>query len=398
MYTLEELQTKTFKELKKIGWQLNLLPAGDRRCRQNWIDAIAGVNPPLLQLLEVSPAAEVESVAEAIDSTSKFGRIVYPKLATEPIALAAEISPSVSFDVDEFQQTHAVEIENYFGSFTEADLPPNRGDNGRDRLESEPKLSQSAIGLTGKTSIAHQLLELFKSSAHIIEDSPAAEIEAEMLKSAIELSSKNLLDAEADRNPTGVTFSDSFLARYSPPRSENIRFQPDADGQLSLLDFEIESADEPPDPDDFDSMLAFRTAYDDWCDRDDESEIEQFEPIEPLYISLASMSEWAPCPDDWYEPETNEIIETVSCTLETVSMPIKSSSTCNFSIPTFDAWCDRPNGKDEPPTAGVGARLPKPKPPSFSPAVVGKGDGVVPARCALLLSGRAPPGGDAMQK
>ena len=35
-----------------------MLPAGDRRCRQNWIDAIAGVNPPLLALLEVEPVAE----------------------------------------------------------------------------------------------------------------------------------------------------------------------------------------------------------------------------------------------------------------------------------------------------------------------------------------------------
>jgi hypothetical protein len=32
MYTLEELQQKSIKELKEIGWQLNVLPAGDRRC------------------------------------------------------------------------------------------------------------------------------------------------------------------------------------------------------------------------------------------------------------------------------------------------------------------------------------------------------------------------------
>jgi hypothetical protein len=32
MYTLEELKQKSLKELKDIGWQLNVLPAGDRRC------------------------------------------------------------------------------------------------------------------------------------------------------------------------------------------------------------------------------------------------------------------------------------------------------------------------------------------------------------------------------
>jgi hypothetical protein len=38
MYTLEELQQKSIKELKEIGWQLNVLPAGDRGCHQSWID------------------------------------------------------------------------------------------------------------------------------------------------------------------------------------------------------------------------------------------------------------------------------------------------------------------------------------------------------------------------
>jgi hypothetical protein len=55
MYTLEQLQHKNIKQLKEIGSQLNVLPASDRRCRQNWINAIVGVNPPLLQLLEASP-------------------------------------------------------------------------------------------------------------------------------------------------------------------------------------------------------------------------------------------------------------------------------------------------------------------------------------------------------
>ena len=69
MYTLLELESKTFGALKKIGYELNVLPAGDQRLRQTWIDAIAGVNPPLLQLLEVSPSASVEQVQTPIIET-----------------------------------------------------------------------------------------------------------------------------------------------------------------------------------------------------------------------------------------------------------------------------------------------------------------------------------------
>ena len=113
MYTLEQLQHKNIKQLKEIGWQINVMPEGDKRCRQNWINAIAGVNPPLLQLLEVSPAASVEQVQAPIIGTvetspgvevepvqeapleSKFGRIVYPRPAQEAIVLAAKNSPGV---------------------------------------------------------------------------------------------------------------------------------------------------------------------------------------------------------------------------------------------------------------------------------------------------------------
>jgi hypothetical protein len=98
MYTLLELESKTFGELKKIGYELNVLPAGDRRCRNSWIDAIAGVNPPLLQLLEASPAASVDPAQEPIEVQaqepieSKFCRIVYPRPAQEAIAQASENS------------------------------------------------------------------------------------------------------------------------------------------------------------------------------------------------------------------------------------------------------------------------------------------------------------------
>ncbi len=43
MYTLEQLEQKNIKQLKEIGHQLNVFPASDRRCRQNWIDAIINV-------------------------------------------------------------------------------------------------------------------------------------------------------------------------------------------------------------------------------------------------------------------------------------------------------------------------------------------------------------------
>ncbi|MEG3845240.1 hypothetical protein QT986_34030, partial [Microcoleus sp. herbarium14] len=105
----------------------------------------------------------------------------------------------------------------------------------------------------------------------------------------------------------------------------------------------------------------------------------------------------APCPLEWYEPDTS--IEP-SSVLELSPATIESSDTSNFSIPTFDAWCDRPNGNEEPPTAGVGARLPLPKPPSFPAAGAVAGDRSSLekfARSAILLSGRAPPGGDAVQ-
>ena len=151
MYTLEELKHKSLKELKEIGHQLNVLPEADRRCRQNWIDAIVGVNPPLLQLLFVSSAASVEQVQEPIIETvempsvvevepvqeqpvePKFGRIVYPRPAQKPIAQAVENSPGV--EVNPVEES-IVPAKNFPGS-------------------------------RSKASTAHQLLELFQSRAHI---------------------------------------------------------------------------------------------------------------------------------------------------------------------------------------------------------------------------------------
>ena len=112
MYTLEQLEQKNIKQLKEIGHQLNVFPASDRCCRQNWIDAIVNVNSPLLQLLEASPAASLEQVQPIIETVetpfaveveplqtlpieSKSGCIVYPRLAQKSIPQAAENSPGV---------------------------------------------------------------------------------------------------------------------------------------------------------------------------------------------------------------------------------------------------------------------------------------------------------------
>jgi hypothetical protein len=330
MYTLLELQAKTFAALKQIGDELNVLPEGDRRYRQSWSDAIAGVNPPLLQLLETSPTdvqAQESPITETVEASpaaenvqaqelpieSNFGRIVYPQPAQGQGAIAeksaftpltrcfnceeedgfvfdrwgdlvecplcdgsrwkeipegdrtgAENSPAV--EVDQAREQIAQAAETFLGVEVDPldDVSPPCcncfGDGFIEdefglikicQCETEPRLShkktQRAIaqaaknspGVSRKTSTAHQLLDLFKSSVHIIEDSPASETEGGMVESAIAPAAENLPRSESDPNPilTGIVLSDKFLARYSPPQPENIHYQADADGQLSLLNF-----------------------------------------------------------------------------------------------------------------------------------------------------------------
>jgi hypothetical protein len=172
--------------------------------------------------------------------------------------------------------------------------------------------------------------------------------------------------APAAKNPilTGVTFSDRFLARYSSPQAQIIHFQSDADGQLSLLDFEVQSVDEPPDPDDFESLDAFREALALW---DWEHNEVSPEHNEPLQVSLDSFCLWGFCPADWYESALLE-----SSSMLELSQTRKSSITLDFFIPTFDCLSDRSNKSDEPPDTWVFAKLPKPKPPRFPPATLGQ--------------------------
>ncbi|MEG4275170.1 MULTISPECIES: hypothetical protein [unclassified Microcoleus] len=486
MYTLEQLQQKNLKELKEIGWQLNVVPEGDRRCRQNWIDALIGVQPPLLQLLEDSPG--VEPVQEAIEIQrqepllesspsalvcpfcnaahalyttrdcldkpiirclhcnycrikhypgpilleaqeppihrpetkdgidlqdftvqvqeppieSKFGRIVYPKASIKPIAQNAETKPQLdrteSADVHNWRSHPAESVRDSSGAKAEA-----LGSEEGDRVLALAGNSEAVRGGV----LSHQPTEL---AATFNDEQPPnrgegkGRIEPKVSQSAIVPAAKNHLDIEkVDPNPilTGVTFSERFLARYSPPQPESIRFHADSEGQLNLLDFEVPVVDEPPDPNDFESLDAFREAIALW----------DAEHPEPLEISLDSFCEWAPCPDDWYEPEPSEVSEH--------SPAPESSITCNFSIPTFDAWCDRAARQidtDEPPDTGNFAKLPGPKPPKFPPGAIGSDTAkkslnanrhyTQPNRSQAHIthiaagsssqSGRSPPGGDAM--
>ena len=198
---------------------------------------------------------------------------------------------------------------------------------------------------------------------------------------AIVPAAKNLPRSESDLNPilTGIALSDRFLACSSPPQAEIFHFQSDPDGQLSLIDFKVQSEPEPPDPDDFDSLDAFREAIARWdwehpTSSSDHLPSSQDNDVssqdKPLEVSLDSFCEWAPCPDEWYEPtallEQSKVSE--------LSLTYKSSITSDFTIPTFDAWCDRANRQtdtDEPPDTGIFARLPGPKPPKFPPGAIG---------------------------
>jgi hypothetical protein len=100
MYTPEELKRKSFAELKEIGYELDVLPEGDRRLRRNWIRAIeqaakksldVEVQEPIIGTVENAPGVEVEPVQEA-PLESKFSRIVYPKPAAKSIAPPLETS------------------------------------------------------------------------------------------------------------------------------------------------------------------------------------------------------------------------------------------------------------------------------------------------------------------
>jgi hypothetical protein len=190
MYTLLELQAKTLAALKEIGHELNVLPEGDRRRRQSWIDAIAGVNPPLLQLLEVSPAASVRNFPRCRSRSEYRSRRSNQSLAASftPNRQRSRSHRTKKLDPNstEFKvlmyitwRSHPTKSDrDSSGAKTEA-LGSQEGDRvlavarnretgrGRvlpdqsiklvnlteaDRLENEPRMSQSAIAQIAKTS------------------------------------------------------------------------------------------------------------------------------------------------------------------------------------------------------------------------------------------------------
>jgi hypothetical protein len=416
MYTLEELKQKSLKELKDIGWQLNVLPEGDRRCRQSWIDALVGVTPPLLKLLEDSPAASVDQVQDAIEQAakksldvdrvqeppleSKFGRIVYPRPAQESIAQAAKTCPGVEVDpvseaiVPVAETCPGVEVDPVSEPIAQAaeTCPGVEVDRDQEPIMETAKTSpgvevdraQEPIMETVETSPGVDLYDELPECSNCFGDGYVEDefgfvkfchcetgetepiLSHQRTQRAITPAAKISLNSEPDLNPilTGVCLSDRFLTRYSPPQSA-IRYKADAYGQLNLFDFETASSDEPPDPDDFESLDAFREAIARW----------DAQNPEPPAVSIDSMCEWAPCPEEWYEPEAEIWPLKASSMIELpkqsevmeLSITAGSSITSDFVIPTFDAWRDRPNRRDEPPDTGIFANLPKPKPPKFPP-------------------------------
>jgi len=522
MYTLQQLQQKNLAELKEIGWQLNVFPEGDRRCRQSWIDALVNANPPLLQLLEASPAAfvveQVQPIIETVETPSavevepvqtppiesKFCRIVYPRPVQKPIAQAVENFPGVDpgVDVDRalepidiqrqeliaqaVQNTPGVEVDpaqesivptaktsaekvssskkvkassyldcpscgpgrllrvtksiywetsctkcGYFaesilypftpavtgykvGDWVKLRIKPRLATNIRrgevvciDQVQDDylrfvnPNLNPALV-IWARREFLHPH-EVFLCEPPVVkaaETFSGVKTEVTVSESAIAPAAKTSFDAESDRNPilTGIHLSDKFLARYSPPQSENICFQSEADGQLSLLNFEVVTEPDPPDPDDFETLDAFREDLALWESQHSMS-FDHFSDLpssvysepnslhsDPLEVSLDSFCEWVPCPPDWYEPAA--LLEPSSM-LE-LSPTRKSSITSDFFIPIFDAWCDRPNRSDEPPDTGVFAKLPKPNSPSFPPATVGQAQPKPQPTASQLQAKRIP--------
>src|SRR4028119_2389722 len=265
------------------------MPEADKRCRQNWINALVGLHPPLLQLLENSPAASVEQVEAPIMATADAS----PGVELEPAQAPPLEFPAAAVECPFCGAVHALytdkdcldkplirclhchycRIKNYPGPIRfEAQEPIRETVETFPGVEFDPLLgaiipaAETSSGSRSKASTAHQLLELFKSSAHIIEDSPGVKTEATVSESAIAPAAKNRIEEGSDQNPilTGIPLSDRFVTRYTPPQPTIIHFQSDADGQLNLLDFEVESVEEPPDPDDFESLDAFREAIARW--------------------------------------------------------------------------------------------------------------------------------------
>ncbi|MEG4842482.1 hypothetical protein [Microcoleus sp. B9-D4] len=283
MYTLEQLQQKNLKELKEIGQQLSVLPDGDRRCRQNWIDALVGVQPPLLQLLETSPGVEVEPVSEAIEVQDQE-----PLLESSPSAVECPSCGAVHalYSTTEYDYFGRSEIrcvhcnysrfKNYPGPIQpEPQEPPI--EYGRitsylchpQPIETPPgvesKFGRIVYPKSAVKSIAQNIEQKVSQSAivQVLEKSLDVSRKSSAHISVIVPATKNLPRAQSDLNPilTGLTLSDKFLATYLPPNF-SADYDAELDGQLKLLD--RVTAPEPPDSDDYSTLAQFWAVMNAW--------------------------------------------------------------------------------------------------------------------------------------
>jgi hypothetical protein len=310
-----DLTTKTLSELKAIASERGIIPTGHRGHKQTWIRAI-----------ENSLGAEVaqEPIEIQVQEPIEIQ-------AQELIALAAENPPGVDRLVENFTEVHCL-----------------------------PDCNFSCAEIVGAKFSLLELLEVFPG------------VEVELVAEAIEVQADCLQERKSfsGSDLIGITLSDRFLFRYFPPQSQIFHFQPDVDGQLSLLDFEVELTDEPPDPDDFESLDAFREAIAIW----DASHPDLIE------IGFDSFREWAPCPDNWYESAVSiELFEMLE-----LSEPEPSKRCPCGAMPAFQ--CDGTTA-----THIYSDRI------IFTPCYKNNLDGIqFDFNFCDRVGARAPPGGDAV--
>ena len=365
--------------------------------------------PPLERAqepIENPPDVEVDQAQEPIAQVAKTSSGVDVDRAQTPVMETVETSPGVDLAEDELPGCTSCfgdgYIEDEFGFIKFC------------QCETEPILSHQRT-----PSAIEQSVEKSPGVDCVYCHSP----EYESLRDESYRCYK--CKPEPDQNPilTGVALSDRFLATY-PPYFGEIRYKAEVTGQLNLL--EPVTDDEPPDPDDFESLDAFREAIARW-DWEHPSSFDHCSDLpnsvysepnsvrsepnsvhsDPLEVSLDSFCEWAPCPADSYEPpkviEPSKVME--------LSPVHNNSSSSDFFILTFDCWGDRFNRSDEPPDTGIFARLPKPKPPKFPPQSASQPQvdqtsrnypETIPKLFHRVAAGsstqpaRSPPGGDAM--
>lgn len=265
MYTLLELESKTFGELKQIADELSVLPEGDRRCRQTWIDAIVGVNSPLLQVLEVSPAEEVQAQEQQVLEISPAEEVQEPMIET------VEIFPAENQQSQEWVDTEPPNREDYEfrEEYDEALKEWRTATNQEAPLESKfgrivyPKPAEEPIAQAAKTSPAVEVdpvqeAPLESKFCHIVYPKPAPK--------PIAQAAENPPGVESDQNPI-LTNADA----WNPAEFREVIYAVEPSGQLNLLEWDVS---EPPEPDDYKGdMFAFQAAYDHWLSTSELHEI-----------------------------------------------------------------------------------------------------------------------------